>query len=88
MMGRLSPTERRQYFYSELITGLHAAKEIRLLGLGRLFRQRMLTELRAGNAASTVATCWYTLPKREHGLEEQRNSRTAGTGRPSVQSPP
>lgn len=51
LMTGLSPTERRQYFYSELMTGLDAAKEVRLLGLGRLFRRRMLSELRAANAA-------------------------------------
>lgn len=51
MMTGLSPTERRQFFYSELMTGLEAAKEIRLLGLGRLLRLRMLTELRKANTA-------------------------------------
>ncbi|GAB3933759.1 ABC transporter ATP-binding protein [Kribbella albertanoniae] len=51
LMTGLSPTERRQYFYSELMTGLEAAKEIRLLGLGRLLRRRMLSELRTTNAA-------------------------------------
>lgn len=50
MMAGLTPTERREYFYSELMTGLEAAKEIRLLGLGRLLRGRMLTELRKANA--------------------------------------
>ncbi|MFC0628094.1 ABC transporter ATP-binding protein [Kribbella deserti] len=51
MMTGLSPTERRQFFYSELMTGLEAAKEIRLLGLGRLLRRRMLAELHKANAA-------------------------------------
>ncbi|GAB3715113.1 ABC transporter ATP-binding protein [Amycolatopsis oliviviridis] len=46
----LSPTERREFFYMQLMTGLDAAKEIRLLGLGRLFRGRMLTELGKANA--------------------------------------
>jgi ATP-binding cassette subfamily B protein len=49
MLHRLSPRERRQFFYSQLLTGLNAAKEIRLLGLSRLFRHRMLTELGAIN---------------------------------------
>ncbi len=46
----LSPTERREFFYMQLMTGLDAAKEIRLLGLGRLFRHRMLAELGKANA--------------------------------------
>jgi len=50
MMAGLTPTERREYFYGDLMTGLEAAKEIRLLGLGRLLRGRMLTELRRANA--------------------------------------
>ncbi|EMD29778.1 ABC transporter ATP-binding protein [Amycolatopsis azurea] len=45
----LSPTERREFFYMQLMTGLDAAKEIRLLGLSRLFRGRMLAELREAN---------------------------------------
>ncbi|MFY1691401.1 ABC transporter ATP-binding protein [Plantactinospora sp. WMMB782] len=52
LMWQLSPTERRQFFYAELLTGLAAAKEIRLFDLGGLFGQRMLTELRALNAAN------------------------------------
>ncbi|MGC4937315.1 ABC transporter ATP-binding protein [Kribbella sp. DT2] len=51
MMAGLTPTERREYFYGDLMTGLEAAKEIRLLGLGRLLRGRMLTELRKANAS-------------------------------------
>jgi ATP-binding cassette subfamily B protein len=50
MMAGLTPTERREYFYSDLMTGLEAAKEIRLLGLGGLLRRRMLIELRKANA--------------------------------------
>ncbi|WP_328993184.1 ABC transporter ATP-binding protein/permease [Kribbella sp. NBC_01245] len=50
MMMSLSPTERREFFYGLLMTGLEAAQEIRLLGLGRLLRGRMLTELRKANA--------------------------------------
>jgi ATP-binding cassette, subfamily B, bacterial len=50
VMWRLSPANRRQFFYSELLTGLEAAKEIRLFGLSALFRERMLTELRTINA--------------------------------------
>ncbi|MGN9919537.1 ABC transporter ATP-binding protein [Micromonospora palomenae] len=52
LMWRLSPVERRQYFYAELLIGLAAAKEIRLFNLGDLFGHRMLKELRALNAAN------------------------------------
>jgi ATP-binding cassette subfamily B protein len=47
---RLSPAERRQIFYADLLTGLEAAKEIRLFGLAELFRVRMLAELRTIDA--------------------------------------
>lgn len=47
----MAPRERREFHYSELLTSLAAAKELRLLGLGDLFRGRMLTELAAANAA-------------------------------------
>ncbi|MGR6322064.1 ABC transporter ATP-binding protein [Micromonospora soli] len=52
LMWRLSPVERRQFFYAELLIGLAAAKEIRLFNLGDLFGQRMLKELRVLNAAN------------------------------------
>lgn len=52
MMWQLSPVERRQFFYAELLVGLAAAKEIRLYNLGDLFGLRMLRELRAINAAN------------------------------------
>jgi ATP-binding cassette subfamily B protein len=47
---RISPAERREVFYGELLTDLSAAKEIRLFGSGRLFRRRMLAELTGANA--------------------------------------
>ncbi|MEV0135810.1 ABC transporter ATP-binding protein [Dactylosporangium sp. NPDC050688] len=46
----LSPAERRELFYSDLLTDLSAAKEIRLFGAGPLLRHRMLAELRTVNA--------------------------------------
>jgi ATP-binding cassette subfamily B protein len=49
MLWRISPVERREFFYVELQTSLAAAKELRLLGLSELFRQRMLTELAAAD---------------------------------------
>lgn len=50
MLWRISPRERREYFYSELQTSLPAAKELRLLGLSELFRHRMLGELAEADA--------------------------------------
>jgi ATP-binding cassette, subfamily B, bacterial len=41
----ITHAQRRQFFYANLITGITAAKEIRLFGLGIFFRDRMLTEL-------------------------------------------
>jgi ATP-binding cassette, subfamily B, bacterial len=45
MLWQISPHERREFFYAELQTSLPAAKELRLLGLFELFRNRMLREL-------------------------------------------
>jgi ATP-binding cassette subfamily B protein len=46
MITRISRAGRRQYFFASLLSGLNAAKEIRLFGLGTFFRRRMLDELR------------------------------------------
>jgi ATP-binding cassette subfamily B protein len=45
MMLQATPRLRKQMFYSGLLLDLRAAKEIRLFGLGRFFRDRMLSEL-------------------------------------------
>ncbi len=45
LISGTSHAQRRQYFYQNLLTSLNAAKEIRLFGLGRHFRDRMLGEL-------------------------------------------
>jgi len=50
MAWRVSPAERRELFYTELLTSLSAAKELRLFSAGRLFHRRMLDELFTGNA--------------------------------------
>lgn len=42
---RISPMERREFFYADLLTSIPAAKELRLFGLTDLFRRRMLGEL-------------------------------------------
>lgn len=46
-----SPRRRRQLFYSMLLTDQQAAKEIRLFGLGGFFKDRLLHEFRAEQAA-------------------------------------
>lgn len=51
LMWSLAPAERRELFYADLLASLDAAKELRLLGLGDLFRRRMLAELTAAHAA-------------------------------------
>jgi ATP-binding cassette, subfamily B, bacterial len=49
MLG-LSPHERREFFYAELLSSIAAAKELRLFGLADLFRTRMLGELSVSHA--------------------------------------
>ncbi|MFI2759476.1 ABC transporter ATP-binding protein [Streptomyces echinatus] len=46
---RVGSIERREFFYSELLTGVASAKEVRLFGTGPFFRGRMLREQRAAN---------------------------------------
>lgn len=45
MVLRLEHFQRRDLFFAQLITGVPAAKEVRLFGLGRFFGERMLDEL-------------------------------------------
>ncbi|MFC4589314.1 ABC transporter ATP-binding protein [Sphaerisporangium corydalis] len=42
---------RREYFYSQLLTGVAAATEIRLFGIGAFLRARMIEERRSANTA-------------------------------------
>jgi ATP-binding cassette, subfamily B, bacterial len=49
-----SPRQRRQLFYSRLLSDRDGAKEVRLFGLGNFFRGRMLSELRSVNAGQRV----------------------------------
>ncbi|MDF8263944.1 ABC transporter ATP-binding protein [Luteipulveratus flavus] len=44
------PIERREFFYTSLLSDVQAAKEIRLFGLGTFFADRMLTERRRADA--------------------------------------
>ncbi|WP_338930608.1 ABC transporter ATP-binding protein [Streptomyces netropsis] len=47
----IGPIERREMFYSELLSSVEAAKEIRLFGIGAFLRYRMLDDRRTANAA-------------------------------------
>ncbi|SEG75519.1 ATP-binding cassette, subfamily B [Nonomuraea solani] len=49
-MQDISPAQRREIFYQELLGGGSAAKEVRLLGLGGFLRGRIRAELRLANA--------------------------------------
>jgi ATP-binding cassette subfamily B protein len=51
MLWRISPTDRREIFYSMLLTTVEAAKEIRLFGTGRFLRGRVRHERQTANAA-------------------------------------
>ncbi|MET9295510.1 ABC transporter ATP-binding protein [Streptomyces sp. NPDC003077] len=51
MFWDIGPAERRETFYSELLTSAAAAKEVRLFGIGGFLRARMLAERRTANAA-------------------------------------
>lgn len=50
MMRTLTPIQRRELFYANLLGAAPAAKEIRLFGLGAFLRERMIAEVRRGNA--------------------------------------
>ncbi|MFE7756765.1 ABC transporter ATP-binding protein [Streptomyces sp. NPDC057429] len=52
MMWAVSPAERREAFYSELLSTVQAAKEVRLFGLGGFLRGRMLAERRFADASA------------------------------------
>ncbi|MFB6714177.1 ABC transporter ATP-binding protein [Streptomyces sp. NPDC056358] len=51
MYWDLGPVERRELFYSQLLTSVEAAKEIRLFGIGTFLRGRMLADRRTANAS-------------------------------------
>jgi ATP-binding cassette subfamily B protein len=46
---RLSPVERREMFFRDLLTSTQAAKEIRLFGIGTYLRERMTAQRRLSN---------------------------------------
>jgi ATP-binding cassette subfamily B protein len=51
MLLSVGAAERREFFYSDLLSRVEAAKEIRLFNIGGLLRDRMLRERRAVNTA-------------------------------------
>jgi len=51
MMWQIGPAERLELFYSQLLTSVHAAKEIRLFGTGSFLRARMRAQRRTADAA-------------------------------------
>lgn len=50
MLWRLSPIERWQFAYGDLLANVNAAKEVRLFGSGGFLRYRMMRQLRAATA--------------------------------------
>jgi ATP-binding cassette subfamily B protein len=64
----LSPVERWQFFYSDLMSRVDAAREIRLFGSGQFLRHRMMAYLRLATTArrrmdkrELAAECWLAL---------------------------
>lgn len=55
LLTRVSHSQRRQFFYTNLLTSLEAAKEIRLFALGEFFGGRILRELGDVQRASRQA---------------------------------
>ncbi|WP_282701829.1 ABC transporter ATP-binding protein [Streptomyces sp. CC219B] len=52
MLWQVSPRERRELFFDQLLTDVDAAKEVRLFGIGDYLRGRMRSEREAVNAAA------------------------------------
>jgi ATP-binding cassette subfamily B protein len=55
MLLSIGAAERREFFYSDLLSSVEAAKEIRLFNIGSLLRDRMLRERRVVNAAKRAS---------------------------------
>lgn len=54
MLWKTEQNHRREFFYSRLLTGVQAATEIRLFGIGPFLRARMMTERRRANDAERL----------------------------------
>ncbi|OPF79079.1 multidrug ABC transporter permease [Streptomyces antioxidans] len=52
MIRTITPAERREFFYGELLSQVEAAKEVRLFGIGDFLQGRMLSERRFANEAT------------------------------------
>jgi ATP-binding cassette subfamily B protein len=50
MMWRISPMARREVFFQRLLSSVRAAKELRLFGTARHFRELMIAQRREANA--------------------------------------
>jgi ATP-binding cassette subfamily B protein len=77
MLWEIEPWQRREMFYAMLLAGTRAAHEIRVFGLGRFFRSRMVRELGAINRAER------RVDRREvrvQGLLAVLSAGIAGTG--------
>jgi ATP-binding cassette subfamily B protein len=77
MTWTLTPVERWQFFYSDLMGRVDAAKEIRLFGSGRFLRRRMMGYLR------TASTTRRRMDQRElaaEGLLALLGAAVAGGG--------
>ncbi|MBB6344024.1 ABC transporter ATP-binding protein [Nonomuraea muscovyensis] len=71
------PIHRREFFYSRLLTGVQAATEIRLFGIGAFLRVRMMAERHQADAAEK------RLDRRElatHGGLTVLSAAVAGAG--------
>ncbi|MFB7271686.1 ABC transporter ATP-binding protein [Streptomyces sp. NPDC056244] len=51
MLWSISPAERREFFYNELLSNVDAAKEVRLFGIGDFLLDRMRSERRTADRA-------------------------------------
>ncbi|WP_310722722.1 ABC transporter ATP-binding protein [Streptomyces sp. N2A] len=54
MMSEVGSIERREFFYGQLLSGIEAAKEVRLFDAGGFLRRRMLDERRNANKRKKV----------------------------------
>lgn len=54
LVWEVSPSERREFFFDQLLSSVEAAKEIRLFGIGPYFLERMLIDRRSINAAKDL----------------------------------
>ncbi|MGY0235719.1 ABC transporter ATP-binding protein [Longispora urticae] len=63
----ITPAERRELFYRDMLATERAAKEVRLFGLGAFLRGRMLLERRGANAA-------------QHRMDRRELATQAGLG--------